>query len=156
MTEGVAAHLKEGGVTVKPYDAMLDDVREAASSGMKLWTDPAKASFCAAALDHCRMSIGHLQRQELRAAAEGCLWRGGSREYTSCLKELHRATPDLAWLDLKGLAFCLQVSYAIAQAAEEAAAPQKPSKKRGRTAGQASALPTRVALGRASSGRCCR
>lgn len=44
MTEEVAAHLKEGGVAVKPYHAMLDNVRKAASSGMKLWTDPAKAS----------------------------------------------------------------------------------------------------------------
>ena len=44
MTEEVAAHLKEGGVVVKPYDAMLDDVRKVASSGMRLWTDPAKAS----------------------------------------------------------------------------------------------------------------
>ena len=45
MTEEVAAHLEEGGIAVKPYDAMLDDVRKAASSGKKLWTDPAKASF---------------------------------------------------------------------------------------------------------------
>ena len=30
---------------MRPYDAMLDDVRKAASSGMKLWTDPAKASL---------------------------------------------------------------------------------------------------------------
>ena len=44
VTEEVAAHLKEGGIVVKPYDAMLDDVREAASSGLRLWTDPAKAS----------------------------------------------------------------------------------------------------------------
>ncbi len=44
VTKEVAAHLKEGGVTVKPYDAMLDDVRKAATSGLKLWTDPAKAS----------------------------------------------------------------------------------------------------------------
>ncbi len=44
VTEEVAAHLKEGGIAVKPYDAMLDDVRKAASSGMKLWTDPTKAS----------------------------------------------------------------------------------------------------------------
>ena len=42
VTEEVAAHLKEGGVSVKPYEAMLDDVREAASAGLKLWTDPAK------------------------------------------------------------------------------------------------------------------
>ena len=44
MTDEVAAHLKEGGVTVKPYDAMLDDVRQLASSGQKLWADPAKVS----------------------------------------------------------------------------------------------------------------
>ena len=42
VTEEVAAHLKEGGVSVKPYEAMLEDVREAASSGLKLWSDPAK------------------------------------------------------------------------------------------------------------------
>ena len=29
-------------MSVKPYEAMVDDVREAASSGLKLWTDPAK------------------------------------------------------------------------------------------------------------------
>ena len=44
VTEEVAGHLKEGGITVKPYNAMLDDVRKAATSGLKLWTDPAKAS----------------------------------------------------------------------------------------------------------------
>ena len=44
VTEEVAAHLKEGGVVVKPYDAMLDDVRQLASSGQKLWADPAKVS----------------------------------------------------------------------------------------------------------------
>ena len=44
VTEEVAAHLKEGGITVKPYGAMLDDVRKVAASGLKLWTDPAKAS----------------------------------------------------------------------------------------------------------------
>ena len=32
---------------------------------------------------------------------------------------------------------CLQVSYAIAQAAEEAAGPQKTGKKRSRSAGEA-------------------
>ena len=42
VTEEVAAHLKEGRVSVKPYEAMLDDVREAAGAGLKLWTDPAK------------------------------------------------------------------------------------------------------------------
>ena len=57
MTEEVAAHLKEGGVTVKPYNAMLDDVREAASSGMKLWTDPAKASPHAAEPGHWQFSL---------------------------------------------------------------------------------------------------
>ena len=44
VTDEVAAHLKDGGVTVKPYDAMLDDVRQLASSGQKLWADPAKVS----------------------------------------------------------------------------------------------------------------
>ena len=29
-------------MSVKPYEAMLYDVREAASSGFKLWLDPAK------------------------------------------------------------------------------------------------------------------
>ena len=42
VTDKVAAHLKDGGVTVKPYDAMLDDVRKLASLGQKLWADPAK------------------------------------------------------------------------------------------------------------------
>lgn len=45
VTEEVAAHLKDGGVAVKPYEAMLDDVRTLASSGLKLWTDPAKVSM---------------------------------------------------------------------------------------------------------------
>ena len=44
MKDEVAAHLKDGGVAVKAYDAMLDDVRQLASSGQKLWADPAKVS----------------------------------------------------------------------------------------------------------------
>lgn len=45
VTEEVAAHLKEGGVEVKPYAAAFDDVRALAAAGNSIWMDPARVSF---------------------------------------------------------------------------------------------------------------
>lgn len=38
----VAAHLAEGGVSVKEYSALLGDVRAMAAAGTKLWMDPSR------------------------------------------------------------------------------------------------------------------
>ncbi len=42
VTAEAAAHLEEAGVTVKPYNALLADVRSLAAAGTKIWADPAK------------------------------------------------------------------------------------------------------------------
>ena len=42
MTNAAAEHLKASGVTVKPYEAVLDEVRALAGAGKKLWVDPAQ------------------------------------------------------------------------------------------------------------------
>jgi len=42
VTEAAAEHLKASGVTVKPYDDVLDEVRALGSAGKKLWVDPAQ------------------------------------------------------------------------------------------------------------------
>ena len=42
MTPEVGAHLKEAGVDVKDYDAMLDDVRALAAAGLSICIDPNK------------------------------------------------------------------------------------------------------------------
>ena len=42
VTPEVGAHLKEAGVDVKDYDAMLDDVRALAASGSSTCIDPNK------------------------------------------------------------------------------------------------------------------
>ena len=44
VTAEVAAHLAEGGVEVKPYDACAEDVRAAAAEGERLWVDADKVS----------------------------------------------------------------------------------------------------------------
>ena len=43
MTDAASEHLKASGVTVKPYEAVLDEVRALASAGKKLWVNPAQA-----------------------------------------------------------------------------------------------------------------
>lgn len=43
MTAEAAAHLEEAGVAVKPYAALLGDVRALAAGGTRIWADPAKA-----------------------------------------------------------------------------------------------------------------
>lgn len=43
VTPEVAAHLKEAGVDVKPYEGLPEDVHALASSGSTIWADPAKA-----------------------------------------------------------------------------------------------------------------
>ena len=48
VTEAAAEHLKSSGVTVKPYEAVLDEVRALGSGGKKLWVDPAQV--CTATL----------------------------------------------------------------------------------------------------------
>ena len=42
VSDEAAAHLKEAGVTVKPYAAVAEDIKTLAASGTKLWMDPAK------------------------------------------------------------------------------------------------------------------
>ena len=42
--EEVAKHLKESGVEVKDYNALLGDIKTLAQSHTKLWADPTKAS----------------------------------------------------------------------------------------------------------------
>ena len=42
MTAEAAAHLEEAGVAVKPYAALLGDVRALAAAGTRIWADPAK------------------------------------------------------------------------------------------------------------------
>lgn len=42
VTEAAAEHLKESGVTVKPYGALLDEVKAIAGAGKSLWVDPAQ------------------------------------------------------------------------------------------------------------------
>ena len=42
VTPEAAAHLEEAGVAVKPYAALLRDVRALAATGTKIWADPAK------------------------------------------------------------------------------------------------------------------
>ena len=42
VTEAAAEHLKSSGVTVKPYEAVLDEVRALGSAGKRLWVDPAQ------------------------------------------------------------------------------------------------------------------
>ena len=42
MGPEVAAHLEEAAVDVKPYEAMLGDVKAASAAGVKLWIDPSK------------------------------------------------------------------------------------------------------------------
>ena len=44
MTEAAAEHLESSGVGVKPYEAVLDDVRALAGAGKRLWVDPAQVS----------------------------------------------------------------------------------------------------------------
>ena len=40
----VAEHLKESGVGVKDYNALLGDIKTLAQTHTKLWADPTKAS----------------------------------------------------------------------------------------------------------------
>lgn len=42
VTPEVQAHLEEAGVEIKPYDALLPDVKGLAASGKRIWTDPDK------------------------------------------------------------------------------------------------------------------
>lgn len=42
--EEVAEHLKESGVEVKDYNALLGDIKTLAQTHTKLWADPTKAS----------------------------------------------------------------------------------------------------------------
>lgn len=42
VTEAAAEHLKESGVTVKAYGALLDEVKAIAGAGKSLWVDPAQ------------------------------------------------------------------------------------------------------------------
>ena len=42
MTAEVAAHLKEAGVGVKPYGAVLGDIEAAAEAGTRMWMDPSQ------------------------------------------------------------------------------------------------------------------
>lgn len=43
VIDAASEHLKASGVTVKPYEAVLDEVRALAGAGKKLWVDPAQA-----------------------------------------------------------------------------------------------------------------
>ncbi len=43
--EEVAKHLKESGVEVKDYNALLGDIKTLAQTHTKLWADPTKASL---------------------------------------------------------------------------------------------------------------
>ncbi|KAK9789963.1 hypothetical protein WJX73_006444 [Symbiochloris irregularis] len=45
VTPEVQAHLEEAGVEIKPYDALLSDVKSLAAAGKRIWTDPDKVSF---------------------------------------------------------------------------------------------------------------
>lgn len=38
----VSKHLADAGVKVKPYTALLEDIKTLAAANTKLWTDPAK------------------------------------------------------------------------------------------------------------------
>ena len=38
----VSKHLADAGVEVKPYTALLADIKTLAAANTKLWTDPAK------------------------------------------------------------------------------------------------------------------
>ena len=42
VTPEAAEHLKASGVTVKPYEAVLDHVRAVAGAEQRLWVDPAQ------------------------------------------------------------------------------------------------------------------
>lgn len=48
VTEAAAEHLKSSSVRVKPYGAVLDDVRAIAGAGKNLWVDPSQVSFAIA------------------------------------------------------------------------------------------------------------
>ena len=45
LTPAVQQHLQQGGVEVKPYDTITQDVEALAASGKKIMADPAKASM---------------------------------------------------------------------------------------------------------------
>lgn len=47
MVVAVRGGVQEGGVTVKPYDAFLTDMRAAGAAGKAVWLDPSKV--CAGA-----------------------------------------------------------------------------------------------------------
>ena len=72
VTPAVEAHLKEAGVTVKAYTAMLGDVKQAASAGQKLWVDPSKARpALAASLHFCAYVLRPAARLSLLGSSRG-------------------------------------------------------------------------------------
>ncbi len=46
--------MEDAGVAVKPYAALLEDVRALAATGTKIWADPAKV--CAGSCEYARTS----------------------------------------------------------------------------------------------------
>jgi len=60
LTPEIRAHLAEAEVTAAPYERCVEDVREAAASGAKLWVDPDKVSLAlvSAAEDAAAASAG--------------------------------------------------------------------------------------------------
>lgn len=45
VTSEVAAHLADAGVEVRPYEQVLDDVREIAETGSRIWMDSAQVKL---------------------------------------------------------------------------------------------------------------
>jgi len=52
--EEVATHLKDSGVNVKDYNALLGDIKTLAQAHTKLWADPTKASSYILLSNHSR------------------------------------------------------------------------------------------------------
>lgn len=70
----IAEHLKEAGVTVKPYSAVAEDIKAIAAAGIKLWMDPAKVmhnfffdAFRKLSLAISRLYRGTLHQEVLRS-----------------------------------------------------------------------------------------